>query len=244
MLSFASLATLIVAGCACSSNPPASAPIDQPTAAERAEYKSVAIDTDTARCGGVWVSPTQIVTAFHCVRPEDEVDELLGALGLTITKHQVIGAVVPYHVKADVTVTYQATVVAADEVHDLALLATSSPPVPHGIARVSDRVPRDGEPLDVVGSLAGLQFTYSRCYVAAGRREDGYMQVGGTVYAGDSGGGAFDENGDLVGLAEKIYADQNGIIYGVSFFTPGATVKRFLASIGDGGSLPPALPAK
>lgn len=234
------LATMLVACCEAvprhvDAPPPAA---DTRTHAERADAMSVSLlDSDgDPNCGGVWVAETKIVTAYHCIDDAGKpaVSQLLEALGLDdpYKDWSPIGQPVGYQLRNGDH--HSAVVKAFDMDHDLALLEVLATDVPeHDITFVSDRFLHDGEELDVVGSTAGKPFTYSRCYVASGNETDGFLQVSGPIYFGNSGGGAFDEGGHLVGIADKmIGTTKRGLVPDMAFFITGSVIRTFVASAG------------
>ena len=186
--------------------------VDRRTSAEKAEAKSVAILSSggRAKCGGVWVGQASILTAGHCVTPhrypwDNSTPVMEGLLVLYETEFE--------------GVAHNGYVVRYSEELDLALIATPwGETPPHEYAKLGAS-PRDGDELDIVGSMGGLAFTYSRGVVAA-TREAGYdddpkafkvIEVTGPVFFGNSGGGAFDSWGNLVGIADYIRPCPSGI---------------------------------
>lgn len=211
----------------CRPLPPHTSGLDLRTAAERAEDRSVAIvEGQHAVCGGVWLSPTTILTAFHCVsdvgRPKglSELQEALGELGIEVEMPEwdPTGQTATYSDRAGTVAqpftAYNAIVMRFDRKNDLALLSTGLDPRPmhHDTADLSTRDIHDGDEVDIVGSTVGLPFTYLHGYVSATRPGDDekhfktlQLAVAG-VNHGNSGGGAFDEQGSLVGIADFMMA--------------------------------------
>jgi hypothetical protein len=110
-------------------------------------------------------------------------------------------------------------VVAWDEPHDLALLEVQGQlQPPHTIARLAKETPELGEHVNVVGHQTGLYWTYMSGQVAAYRdadhykrlsagRDDAkgpYMQVQIPIFYGNSGGGCFNDYGELVGITIRL----------------------------------------
>lgn len=204
--------------------------------AKHANNSTVALvykeDGDThVFCSGVWVSQDVILTANHCVdgltdhintklmddSPDDSIPQgLVHAYGLTV----------PYVVQSEVVnvdentaAIHNSTAYMLDRRADLALLvATNSKSVPpHDIAVLATKLPEIGEQLGIVGHPGGLYWTYMPSVVAAYRDSmksagmdsiDGpFIQVAASVWHGNSGGGAFNSNGELVGIASFLKSD-------------------------------------
>lgn len=177
-------------------------------------------------CTGVWVTETTIMTAGHCVRGlaeqlakdeaiEEGADPIMVAMGLIeVVPLPVMEIRVPYAVKNEVglgempSALHQSVVRFLSEDHDIALLravGAKSLPV-HRVAELPRRGPGVGERLYVVGHPGGLYYTHVEGTVAAYRKgvedtEGPFLQVSAPVWFGNSGGGAFDSEGRLIGIA-------------------------------------------
>jgi len=130
--------------------------------------------------------------------------------------------------------------VAFDEAHDLALLEAQGDLVPaHKVARIASETPALGEHVNVVGHQTGLYWTYMGGQVAAYRDADHYkrlsagkddargpyMQVQSPIFYGNSGGGCFNDYGELIGIAVRITRAPE-----VGFFVHRDTIASFLDS--------------
>lgn len=113
------------------------------------------------------------------------------------------------------TAWHLSNVIAYDEQHDLALLrAAGSAIPPHRIASLAKVTPSLGERIHVVGHVTGLYWTYTEGNVAAYREDmpdtsdvkmlGPWLQVSAPIFFGNSGGGIFNEYGELVGIADWI----------------------------------------
>lgn len=184
-------------------------------------------------CAGVWVSAEIIVTSAHCVE-NPAFNELLGVLGkdfvekhmpeLNLTENNV-----SYLVSSDVSnVTdvgvihpaRDAKVLLYDKGKDIAILYANDSPK-HTIAVISKDIIRFGDDVHIMGHKIGYWWSYSRGYISKVRIQAGPMQenikviqIDGTVWLGNSGGGAFNEKGELIGICA--YIDKRGP--GLSFF--------------------------
>jgi S1-C subfamily serine protease len=169
-------------------------------------------DALSATCSGVWVAAEEIVTAAHCVAPDPD---------LTLTAHD--PDAVAYVVRADVfpfgspiqashTYKRSARVALRDPAHDLALLRTSSPPPFHTWAQLGEG-PGQGQTVQTMGHSMGLWFSYSSGNVAAIRTIDFgdptldlhtlWVQSTTPISRGNSGGGLFDLEGNLLGVCSR-----------------------------------------
>lgn len=124
-------------------------------------------------------------------------------------------------------------VLAFDDAHDLALLEVVGKAVPaHKVAKLAAETPALGETVHIVGQPVGMYWTYIQGNVAAyrgaemmkGKDDKGpWMQVAAPVYYGNSGGGAFNDFGELVGIADWIKDAPE-----MSFFIHVDTMRSFL----------------
>ena len=172
-------------------------------------------------CTAVWVAPHTFLTAAHCT--EEDSKTLL-----YFTHAESNGAF------KEPKKFHEATVVKLDAAHDLALAVSGSDDPGHGIATVALTSPPVGDDLHLIGHVIGLSWTYVRGVVAAYRGTDfgtglggdtlgPFMQVSGPVYKGNSGGGAFDRYGELVGIADFIMKSPN-----TAFYVHLTTIREFL----------------
>jgi S1-C subfamily serine protease len=147
-------------------------------------------------CTGVWVSSTTILTALHCVDGE----ALIGY----VTHDDVFGR---SHAVNDVVQLRAALTYAVDETHDLALLRASHAPTGHGVAYPRIGTIEQGSFAQGMGMPMGIWYTYASGDVSAVRVADLgdgdalYVQTTAPTSAGCSGGGLFDREGALIGIA-------------------------------------------
>lgn len=184
-------------------------------------------------CTAVWVGPHVLLTAEHCVddinKPHDEVevdDEIKHLLEIlehnTVTKKDVkkvpwtpLGQPVMYSLRDDISPDkrgYRHGVVSAVDIDNDLALVTVDEEFTHPIAHLSKRVIHDGEEAHIVGHPAGMWWTYVHGYVSASRPRysDGkghaidMLQISAPIFFGNSGGCAFDNEGNIIGLADAI----------------------------------------
>lgn len=164
-------------------------------------------------CSGVWVADQYILTARHCTHADD------------------VGTFLSYVVHADVYPTggskelerasaRVAMLYRADEVHDLALLYAGAALGSHGIARTRSLPIVQGMFAQSMGCPLGLWWSYSSGDVSAVREQDFdgdgagarlWLQTTAPISPGNSGGGLFDENGALIGIAHGSFTRGQGL---------------------------------
>jgi serine protease Do len=134
---------------------------------------------------------------------------------------------------------YTAKVVGTDPRTDLALLkvdANKEFPFVHFAAHT----PRVGDWVVAVGNPFGLGGTVTAGIVSARGRDignnpyDDYLQIDAPINKGNSGGPAFDMNGNVVGVNTAIYSPSGGSV-GIGFDIPADTAKMVISQLKNSG---------
>ena len=158
-------------------------------------------------CTGVWVEQTKILTARHCVDDEP---------------------MLIYAVYDDDENLRVAHLVAEDPENDLALLTTDPQGTPnHPITKLANEV-WVGEHVNIIGHTTGLWWTYIEGVISSSRKsEEGKksaLQISSPAWFGNSGGGAFDDEGNLVGISSWVSTRAPMM----SFFIHRSVIEKFL----------------
>ncbi len=157
-----------------------------------------------AYCSGVWLSSNTIVTANHCTQGEP-----LGT-DLDYVVHDDVYP--PADLNERVTVvSRRARLVAVDVTHDVALLFAAYPPA-HGKATITMEPVRQGHRVHSMGAPLGQFWSYSSGDVSAVRYvksiipiEAVMIQSTTPISGGNSGGGLFNDFGELVGICHASF---------------------------------------
>jgi S1-C subfamily serine protease len=187
-------------------------------------------------CTGVWIGGEYIITAHHCVvvsledilkKLEKEEQEDLKIEDLIKLQYKKVHYITQSDVKDIFTkpeIYRDADIVGLDRENDLALLKVRGIVPMHDIIKISNKV-SIGDKLHIVGHVQGLAWTYMQGVVSAERSKDSasLIQVSAPIYFGVSGGGAFNEYGELIGMASFIHKAPN-----IGFFISSKTIKKFL----------------
>lgn len=167
-------------------------------AVERLRQATVAIMESTpeinfATCSGIWIAKDLILTAAHCV--EDNL----------IMEYSHVDEIGDRKRRSAVAVAVEKNI-------DLALLMTKSDDVDHPVITLTNQTISTGDPVHIIGHPAGYAWSYMLGHVSAIRPDmkgpmssiKKVVQISAPVWMGNSGGGAFDENGNLIGLCSWI----------------------------------------
>lgn len=174
-------------------------------------------------CTAVWIGEDEILTAAHCVRDENLL--LKNPVGETVYY------VIKSEIEPDDYVTYHpGTVVAYHAQFDLALIQVVVEKMPaHPFALFPDELPAIGEAVYGVGHPSQLYWSFVSGEVSAYRRDKGLgdiIQVNISIWYGNSGGGLFDRDGNLIGIcAQKLD------IPSMSNYIHLDSIKRFLEGV-------------
>src|SRR5450631_2142286 len=165
----------------------------------------------------------------------------ISADGYAVTNNHVVDGADKVEVTTDDGKTYTAKVIGTDARTDVALIKVeggSNFP----FAKLSDGKPRIGDWVLAVGNPFGLGGTVTAGIVSASGRDigngpyDDFIQIDAPVNKGNSGGPAFNMQGEVVGVNTAIYSPSGGSV-GIAFSIPASTVKNVIAQLKDKGSV-------
>src|ERR1700726_5225786 len=165
----------------------------------------------------------------------------ISADGYAVTNNHVVDGADKVEVTTDDGKTYTAKVIGTDAPTDVALIKVeggSNFP----FAKLSDGKPRIGDWVLAVGNPFGLGGTVTAGIVSASGRDigngpyDDFIQIDAPVNKGNSGGPAFNTEGEVMGVNTAIYSPSGGSV-GIAFSIPASTVKTVIAQLKDKGSV-------
>jgi serine protease Do len=159
--------------------------------------------------------------------------------GYAVTNNHVVDHAQSVQVTTDDGAIYKARVIGTDPKTDLALIKVDGK---SGFAYVNfeNSAPRVGDWVVAVGNPFGLGGTVTAGIVSAQGRDigsgpyDNYIQIDAPINKGNSGGPAFDMNGNVIGVNTAIYSPSGGSV-GIGFDVPAQTAKRVVAELKDKG---------
>src|SRR6267378_225438 len=161
--------------------------------------------------------------------------------GYAVTNNHVVDGADKVEVTTDEGKTYIAKVIGTDARTDVALIKVEgSSNFP--FAKLSDGKPRIGDWVLAVGNPFGLGGTVTAGIVSASGRDigsgpyDDFIQIDAPVNKGNSGGPAFNMQGEVVGVNTAIYSPSGGSV-GIAFSIPAPTVKNVIAQLKDRGAV-------
>src|SRR6476646_6298704 len=161
--------------------------------------------------------------------------------GYAVTNNHVVDGSDKVEVTTDEGKIYTAKVIGTDARTDLALIKVeggSNFP----FAKLSEGKPRIGDWVLAVGNPFGLGGTVTAGIVSASGRDigsgpyDDFIQIDAPVNKGNSGGPAFNTEGEVMGVNTAIYSPSGGSV-GIAFSIPASTVKTVIAQLKDKGSV-------
>jgi len=165
----------------------------------------------------------------------------ISADGYAVTNNHVVERGQNVEIKSDDGKTYTAKVVGTDPRTDIALLKVDGRN-DFPFVKFGDTPPRVGDWVLAVGNPFGLGGTVTAGIVSASGRDigagpyDDFIQIDAPVNRGNSGGPAFDTDGNVIGVNTAIYSPSGGNV-GIAFAIPSETVKSVVAQLKDKGSV-------
>ncbi len=165
----------------------------------------------------------------------------ISADGYLVTNNHVISKASEVSIRLSDGTEHDATVVGTDPKTDLALLKVDADEdfpfvrFASGDVRVGDWVIAVGNPFGLGGSVtAGIVSARGRD-IGAGPYDD-FLQIDAPVNRGNSGGPAFNLNGEVVGVNTAIFSPSGGNV-GIAFAIPAATTQAIIADLRDKGEV-------
>ena len=161
--------------------------------------------------------------------------------GYAVTNNHVVDGADKVEVTADDGKVYKAKVIGTDPRTDVALIKVEGGS-DFPFAKLSDSKPRIGDWVLAVGNPFGLGGTVTAGIVSASGRDigngpyDDFIQIDAPVNKGNSGGPAFNTEGEVMGVNTAIYSPSGGSV-GIAFSIPASTVKTVIAQLKDKGSV-------
>jgi len=160
--------------------------------------------------------------------------------GYAVTNNHVVQHAENVQVTTDDGKIYTAKVIGTDPRTDLALIKVDGRDFPY--VKLADQSPRVGDWVLAVGNPFGLGGTVTAGIVSARGRDigagpyDDFIQIDAPVNKGNSGGPAFDVDGDVIGVNTAIFSPSGGSV-GIAFAIPADTVKTVVAQLRENGSV-------
>ena len=161
--------------------------------------------------------------------------------GYAVTNNHVVDGADKVEITTDGGKTYSAKVIGTDKRTDLALIKVEGGS-DFPFAKLAEAKPRIGDWVLAVGNPFGLGGTVTAGIVSASGRDigngpyDDFIQIDAPVNKGNSGGPAFNMQGEVVGVNTAIYSPSGGSV-GIAFSIPAPTVKNVVAQLKDKGTV-------
>src|SRR6516164_5364336 len=165
----------------------------------------------------------------------------ISADGYAVTNNHVVDSAEKVEVTTDDGKTYSAKVIGTDARTDLALIKVEGGSN-FQFAKLSESKPRIGDWVLAVGNPFGLGGTVTAGIVSAIGRDigngpyDDFIQIDAPVNKGNSGGPAFNVDGEVVGVNTAIFSPSGGSV-GIAFAIPADTVKKVVQQLKDKGTV-------
>ena len=159
--------------------------------------------------------------------------------GYAVTNYHVVDHAKSVQVTTDEGASYAAKVIGTDEKTDLALIKVDGKG-DFPFVKFADRAPRVGDWVVAVGNPFGLGGSVTAGIVSARGRDigagpyDDYVQIDAPINKGNSGGPAFDVDGNVIGVNTSIFSPSGGSV-GIGFDIPAETAKLVVAQLKDNG---------
>ncbi len=161
--------------------------------------------------------------------------------GYAVTNNHVVEGADKVEITTDAGKTYTAKVIGTDPRTDVALIKVEGGS-DFPFVKLSESKARIGDWVLAIGNPFGLGGTVTAGIVSASGRDigsgpyDDFIQIDAPVNKGNSGGPAFNMQGEVIGVNTAIYSPSGGSV-GIGFSIPASTVKNVIGQLKDKGSV-------
>jgi len=166
---------------------------------------------------------------------------IVSADGYVVTNNHVVKNASQVTVKLSSGEEFNAKVVGKDPKTDLAVLKLQSNKT-FKFAKLAAQDPRVGDWVVAVGNPFGLGGTVTTGIISASGRNigsgpyDNFLQIDASINKGNSGGPAFNLNGEVIGVNTAIFSPSGGSV-GIGFAIPASTTRQIVADLISKGSV-------
>jgi len=172
-------------------------------------------------CGGVWIDTQYFLTAHHCAQAyitsistdeeieNNEDEKLVNKTLLFVQKSDVPDKLVEG--RLELAMAAKGIIVGFDAKNDIALIKAEKHNSAMSIVNISQDKLQVGQDVHVVGHTVGIPYTYAHGYLAGIREDDigkgliSVLQISAPLYFGNSGGGVYNNKGELIGICSYLY---------------------------------------
>lgn len=161
--------------------------------------------------------------------------------GFVVTNSHVVDGGTEFTVVTNEGTELDAELIGQDARTDLAVLKVKKSDK-YTYVKFSDADSRVGEWVVAIGNPFGLGGTVTAGIVSARGRDigagpyDDFLQIDAAVNKGNSGGPAFNLNGEVIGINTAIFSPSGGNV-GIAFAIPAATAQTVIADLRDKGKV-------
>ncbi|MCP4381836.1 MAG: Do family serine endopeptidase [Hyphomicrobiales bacterium] len=162
--------------------------------------------------------------------------------GLVVTNDHVVDEGQSTTVLLEDGTEYVADVIGMDDRTDLAVLKIKNPDREFTYVKFAEDPVRVGDWVVAVGNPFGLGGTVTAGIISADGRNigagpyDDFIQIDAAVNRGNSGGPAFNLNGEVIGVNTAIFSPSGGNV-GIAFAIPADTAETIVADLMDDGKV-------
>jgi serine protease Do len=166
---------------------------------------------------------------------------IITADGYAVTNNHVVKDADEVTVTMNDGTELKAKVVGTDPRTDLALIKIESDKTFDFVSFTNDK-PRVGDWVMAVGNPFGLGGTVTTGIISASGRVigagpyDDFLQIDAAINRGNSGGPAFNLEGEVVGINTAIFSPSGGSV-GIGFAIPASTAENVIASLKESGTV-------